>query len=240
MGSFDGAIIWAIGLLVVMTIAITAVLPGVLTAIDGSDVTGTATGEVWAGTAATAHAMDSKPIIEVTDFRKSAYLTSYNDTKISGNASVNNSTSVPFTFTTPIDTTADSNLTVNISKGTGSAVNVSINGVFLGAASGGVETWKTANLIATNPAVITFTMTGANISNVTNVSVKYGQFATNTNYSITSKQAGTITPTVSGTFYTTYTYGTTGTYGMKLILDLVPLMIGVILLLLVITSSGWL
>jgi hypothetical protein len=71
------------------------------------------------------------------------------------------------------------------------------------------------------------------------VTLTYQRYLTNTAYT-QNALAGTITPTATGHYSTTYTHGTAGTGNAVVILNLVPLMIGVVILLLVITSATWL
>lgn len=241
MGFLDGAVPWIVGLLVVTVIAVSVLIPSAITAIAGVPVSGTATGEVWAGTAATAHAMANRPVNSVTDFRLSTYTSAYNDTLAVGNTSVN--TSKSFVLTTPIDDGLVSghglNITTKFQIGTGSNVTVYRNGVNIATVSATATHVFGPYTSPISPTTLTYVFNGENDSNVTNTTIQYSAFATNTNYSVSNAAAGVITPTVTGAFYTTYTHGTSGSTSANMILTLVPFLIGVVLLVIIISSAPW-
>ena len=250
MGFFDNAIMWVIGILVVTTIAISAVLPGVLTAIAGVQVQGTATGELWTGTAATAHAMAFAPIVATTDFRKAASYSQYNDTKINvGNATpTSNHISILIDANAAHSSATWDNLSVVFTLQGANATN-NVTWV-LGTCNAANKTWVTSpqtytdidSTCLTPGSALTFNfvnVTAQNPTNVTNVTITYQRYVTSTAYT-QNLLAGTTTPTATGYYYTTYTHGTAGTGNAVVILNLVPLMIGVVILLLVITSATWL
>ena len=243
MGFFDSAIMWVIGILVVTTIAISAVLPGVLTAIAGVETQGTATGEVFIGTAATAHAMAYKPIVAVSSFMKSLNATtSTNATVLTQNASTN-ATERPLLnadWDNGLVTGAGYDLRYSAVIGAGSNVTVIVGNTTIATISTSAN-WShngnpSSQLI---PGTVTFRFNGANESSISNVSVRYQYFQTSTAYT-TQAAAGTLTPTASGGYKASYTYGTAGTGNAVIVLNLVPIMIGVVILLLVITSATWL
>lgn len=251
MGFFDGAIMWVIGLLVVAIIAVSVVIPSTLTAIASVETQGTATGELWAGTAATAHAMAFAPIVTVSAFRLSTTHTANNTTAIVVNTTSN---TVNFTIPANIVRTGEiwNNVTIGIKPGTGTNATTNItwvagtcrtlNATF---ASATLQTYDGINSTCLPAAGSTLTLTFANSTvagepapNVSYVTFTYFTYDTSTAYT-SNLAAGTITPTASGNYYTTYTHGTAGTGNAVVILNLVPLMIGVVLLLLVITSATW-
>ena len=234
-------IVWLVGALLVFVLAIQVVIPAATTAASGVNVVGTNTGETWNGTAASAHALANHPIVSVTDFRNSTFASAYNDTSIAGNSSVNTTTSRIFTLSTPIDTgTVSANkvtVVVKSTLGTGSNVSVYANGNFLGVTTGPTDTWS--GVANANPFNVTLVRGGANLSTVSNVTITYPYFAANTNYSVSNAANGQVTPTITGTFYTTYTYGTGTTVTTYNVILLLPLLIAVVVLMLFLKSSGY-
>ena len=161
------------------------------------------TGEIFLGTNGSAHALAHSPLVAITTFKASTLVSQYNDTQIA-----NVSTTRTFTLTAPIDTGSVSgnkcNLTVNVSKGTGSTVQIYTSGSLLGNASGGVESWN--GLTPVSPFTVSTNFSGENASNVSNITLKCYTFQTSTAYGVTSLPAATITPTANGAYRVDYTY----------------------------------
>lgn len=242
LGIFDSAIPWVVGLLVVATIVAGVVIPGVSTVLSSSNIGGTATAEIWNGTASTAHLMANKPIISVSDFRNSTAASTYNDTLASGNGSSANATKT-FTFTYPDNGfVSGKTYTINpaVQVGNGANVSLYLNGHATPIAT--IVSTSTPSFAESNlesPLSITYVFNGANVSNVTNTTINYYAFATNTNYSVSNALIGQITPTINGTFYTTYVYGNSNTTQINVVLYLLPFLIAVVLLLLIVYSASW-
>lgn len=234
----DTAIPWVIGLLVLSIIAVAVVIPTAYNAITTAPLVQTATGEVWNGTNGVVHSLANKPLISVTTFGLSTAASTYNDSSVTGNSSVNTTTSRIFTLLSPLDTGSVSgshaSIIVASSPGTGATVTVYANGALLGTTTGPTDTWS--GLTVTSPLNVTLVRGGVNLSTVSNVTVNYYHFATSTAYSVTSTAAGALTPTTNGTFYTTYSYGSSNATSTQAILLLVPLMIGIVVLLLIVNS----
>ena len=236
-------LVWLIGALVVFVLVIGVVIPTTVTLASSFDSQGTATGETWVGTASTAHAMTYSPIVSVTDFRKSINATTaVNTTDISGNASDN--VSETFTFSSIFDdgtvTGAKYDLNYTTVVGAGSNVSVYVGSKKIAELTT-TNVWTALGRVSTEveSGIITFVFNGENVSYVDNVSIRYQHFNTSTAYTLASA-SGQITPTASGGYYTTYTYGTGVTGGTLAIVLVLPLMIAAVLLILFIRSSGML
>ena len=238
----NDSITWLVGALVVLVLAIQVVIPTAITSAASVQTTGTATGELWSGTAATAHSMTYSPITEVTAFKKAASYSQYNDTKLSGpgNRSITIDgyaahSSATWDNLTVVFTLAGVNATNNITwtVGTCNAAN---------------KTWITspqtyADIDSTcltpgGALVFNFVNQTAQLgANVTNITVTYQRYVDNTAYTLSGAN-GQITPTLTGKYYTTYLYGTTTNNTVNVVLLLLPLLIAVVVLLLLLKSSG--
>lgn len=242
----ESKLMWLIGALVCFVLVIQVVIPAAFTSAAAIDPQGTATGETWNGTASTVHTMSYTPIAAVTTFALATAADSATNTSdITGNGSTNTSTVETFTLLTPLDDGAVSGRTYNVTfdaivlPGTNISLYYGTN--YLGAATAnGTQTISISAAYLAASTDLNFTFgSGDNISTVDNVTIHYSYFATNTNYSITDYAQGYITPTVTGTFYTSYTYGTATSTSVSAIMLLLPLVIAFVLLVLFLKSSGY-
>jgi hypothetical protein len=234
-------LMWLIGALVVFVLVINVVIPTAISSASNFNAAGTATGEQWNGTASAVHTMTYLPLVSVTDFRLSTVTSQYNDSAIAGNSSVNTTSSRYFTLSN-LDTGTVSGKLLNVTvvstvAAAGANYTIYYNGARLGTVSAsGTDTWN--SLTPASSVNITIVRAGENATTISNVTVRYNYFATNTNYTVTSTSAAQLTPTVTGTFYTTYTYGTGVTGGTLAVVLILPLMIAVVVFLLFIKSAG--
>jgi len=246
----DGPVLWAVGLLVVVIIAVSVVIPSAANVISNSGVTGTATGELWAGTAATAHVMAAYPMVAISDFRKSTTHTANNTTGLVVNTSTG---TVNFLVPANIVRTGEiwNNVTIAV-KPAGANATTNLTWVD-GTCNVGNATWASSSLQTYSginstclPAAGSYltllfankTTAGETAPNVTYVTFTYFTYDTSTAYT-SVLAAGTITPTATGNYYTTYTYGTTGSTTAELVLGLVPLLLAVAVLIIVLSTAPW-
>jgi hypothetical protein len=236
---------WLIGALVVFVLAITVIIPTAIT--SGNNVTpqGTASAELWEGTAATAHPVTYKPVVSVTAFKKAVVHTTYNDTKLVG---ANGARTLNYDLYTANSGTGwdDINITFTIA-----GINATNNVTWVaGTCRPQNATWTTSpqtytvasSCLSVPGTWITFTFTNktlseTNIVNVTNITMSYFAYDDNSAYTLASA-AGEFTPTATGNYYTSYTYGSTSSTSTQIVLLLLPLLIAVVVLLLFIRSSG--
>lgn len=234
----DSKLMWLIGALVVLVLAIQVVIPTAITSASSFNAQGTATGETWNGTASVVHTMSYGPIVSVDDFRLSTYTSTYNDTLLASNDSANET--AVFTLSNLDDGTVSGsgvNITTIFEIGEGSNVTVYRNGVYMAAiTSSSTHTFGPYTEL-TSPLTLMYIFNGDNVSNVTNTTITYPYFATNTNYTVDTA-LGAITPTVTGTFYTTYTYGTGITGATLAVVLVLPLLVAVVVLVLIMKTGG--
>ena len=238
---FDNPVLWFVGLLVVAIIVVTIVIPTALTTINTVDVTGSTSAELWTGTAATAHTMANVPLVAVTTFKKAATVTTVNTTALVGANGVVRLLIDPYAAH---DGTAWNNVNITVNNsGANTTTNLTwvvgtCNTVNKTISSGASNVWNGIASTCLTPGsnlVLTFvnhTTTGEDAPNVTGVSISYLRYVDNTAYTLQAG-AGTITPTATGYYYTSYTYGTVGSTTSKTVLLLVPLLIALALLLIV-------
>ena len=221
---------WAVGVLVISVIVLSAVIPGVYQAITGANPSTAITGEIWVGTAATPHAMAHSPMQAVTSFKKTAVTSASNTVALPGAAGTRTITTV-----LPIDVAGTMTLTVVSSIAPGNTTNVTVGTCYLGTLTGPSDAWSAINAtscgLTTSPVTVRFQSTDTG-NNITNVTLGYAHFADNTAYSV-DLVPGTITPVASSRYYTSYTYGTPSMTNVNTILLLTPLLIAVALLLIV-------
>jgi hypothetical protein len=219
-GEDAGKILFGVAILVLLVTTFVAFGTLFMVSFTGNLNSGSAdatTTTLFTGTAATAHALNA-PIISVSTFRKASSLsnyTQYNDTKLVGaNGAVNivldanaahggntwNNVTVTFTLE-GVNTTN----TVRWVNGTCNAAN---------------KTWTStpqsytdiSSACLTPGGVLTFNFVNVSdglIQNVTNVSITYNRYVTNSAYTV-QYAPGTVTPTATGYYQITYTYGAGG------------------------------
>jgi hypothetical protein len=144
--------------------------------------------------------------IGINSFQKSTAAAKYNDTLAAGNGSTAAKVKI-LTLTEPLDTGAVSAAvwTLRVTAQNATGINVSGNGVVLGKAITGVQNFTVALAQRSTPYTVTLTFIGADLGNVTNVTLDYYNFVTNTNYTATSTAINT---TVAGTFRVVYNHMT--------------------------------
>lgn len=242
----DNQIVWLIGALVVFVLAIQVVIPAAIAAATSVQTTGTATGELHTGTAATAFGLTYFPVTSVTAFKKDALITSYNDTPLVG---ANGVVNVPIDAYAAHGGVAWEGVNITITM---EGINATNNVTWVaGPCRAANVTWitspQTYNAIAssclTPGANLALTFVNHStvdeyVTNVTNVSVSYFRYVDNTAYTLTSAN-GEITPTASGYYYTSYAYGTTQNNTVNVVLLLLPLLIAVVVLVLFLQSAGY-
>jgi hypothetical protein len=237
---------WLIGALIVCVLVITVLIPTTVTLASSFTAVGTATGELWTGTAATAHAVTYTPVVSVVAFKNKTYYSQYNDTVV-----INGSGS----RTLRLDTYAAhggndwDNLTITFQL---QRVNATNNITWVGGtcSPGGYNTTFTSNTYTLSNADSTCLTPGANLvftfanttadetgANVTNITLNYSRYVDSSQYTLASA-AGEFTPTNSGYYYTSYTYGTGVTGGTLALVLVLPLLIAAVLLVLFLKSSG--
>lgn len=220
-----------IGLMVLAVVVITGILPTTQDAVDNSGDIGTVSNEVVNGTSGSALALSQGIVTGVNSFQKSTAANTFNSTLVTGNGSVNSSVSKAFTLTAPLDTGSVSavawTVRVTTQLGAGATANASIGGVNAGALSTGTTNFTVAAANRSSPLTVTLNFVGANYSNVTNVSVDYFNFQTNSGYAVTNEQ---VVPTSSGTFRLSYDYGTSLSLTTLALFALLPILMAVLLL----------
>jgi len=190
--------------------------------LDTASAPTTVTNQEFAGTNLTAYALNGAPIISLSKFQKAAQnTTGTNATKITVNSSVTTKN-----MTIQLNANAAnggqpwSNLTIEFGL---EGLNQSNNITWLaGNCNAANKTWvantkQTYNDInstcLTPGGQLTFvfanTSLGAPSTNVTSINITYSIYATNTAYTL-QNSAGTITPTATGYYRTSYVYGAGG------------------------------
>ena len=245
---------WLIGALVCFVIVISVLIPTTITTGNAITPAGTATAELWTGTAGAAHAVAFKPVASVTAFKKAASYSQYNDTKINvGNATGNNHLHILIDSYAAHSSATWDNLTVTFTL---QGVNATNNVTWVGGtcSPGGFNTTFITNSYTlvdadstciTPGGVLTFNFVnktaveGADLtgSNVTNVTITYQRYVTSGAYTLESA-AGAFTPTTSGHYYTSYTYGNQSGTSTQVLVLLLPLLIAAVLLVIFLRSSG--
>jgi hypothetical protein len=235
---------WLIGALVCFVIVIGVLIPTTITA--GNEVTpaGTATGELWTGTAATAHASAFKPVASVTAFKKEARHTIYNDTVLVGGHGTVTLYIDPYTVATG-EAWNNINFTFTL-KGLNATNNVTW---VAGTCRPANATWTSspqsytdvASTCLTPGSTLTFTFTNKtsqeNETNVTNVTLLYSTYDDSSAYALASA-SGEFTPTASGYYYMSYTYGNQSGTSTQMLVLLLPLVIAAALLVIFLKTSG--
>jgi hypothetical protein len=244
---------WLIGALIVAVLVITVIIPTTVTLTSSFTAPGTATAELWTGTAATAHLMaNTPPIASVTTFKKAASYSQYNDTKINvGNSTGNTHLHILVdSFAAHSSATWDNLTVVFTLQGINATNNVTWT---VGDCNAANKTWITSpqtysdidSTCLTPGSPLTFSFVnktaveGADLTgtNVTNVTITYQRYLDNTAYTLDSA-AGKITPTLTGYYYTSYTYGTGVTGSTLALVVLLPLLIAVVFFMIFMKSSG--
>ena len=239
----DDKLMWLIGALVCAILVITVVIPTAVSSASNFNAQSSATGELFTGVAATPSTMTYNPIVSITAFKKAAVVTTYNDTKLAGANGV-------------VNVLIDSYAAHGAAAWEGVNVTFTLQGVnttnnvtwVTGTCNFANKTWTSTPQTYTDIEASCLTP-GANLAfnfvnrtlgapaNVTNVSVTYFRYVDNTAYTLDSA-AGKITPTASGYYYASYTYGTGVTGGTLALVIVLPLLIAVAFLMLFLKSSG--
>lgn len=180
----------------VVIIAVSIPLMGAMTTVQG----GTATNEVWTGTAGSPHTTVYNPVTSLTTNTLKTVDTKTNSTALLGaNSTRTLSPLTPLTSYTFNVTIVSASVNYTISNTT-----VTVGSCTLGTLSSTTETWSgLSNTCLTSPMTITFHSAGVG-TNITSAAAVYYYWATNTNVSVSS---GELLPAVSGTFRSTYVYG---------------------------------
>lgn len=211
---FLGVAILALLVTVITAFSITF-LSTFSTVITATNATATLSSpvEIFNNTALALHTVDNPPIVAVTYFGLSTLGATYNDVSLAGNGTINKTISKSFTLSTPLDTGTVSAAvwTVRVAGtlGSGSTVNVSVDGTNLGNAITGIQNFTVPISKRVTPLVVNYTMVGVNYSTITNTTLEYYVYRTNTNYTVQNAATGKINTTVTGNFRIIYSYYTT-------------------------------
>jgi len=192
--------------------------------LDTASAPTTVTNQEFAGTNLTAYALNGAPIISLSKFQKAATSTVQNSTKISiVSASAANNMSFVIDANAANGGQAWSNLTVEFGlEGGINASNTITWKARAGNCNAADKTWTSTtkqtytdinSTCLTPGAYLTFvfanTSAGTPSLNVTSINITYSIYATNTAYTL-QNSVGTITPTLTGKYRTSYVYGAGG------------------------------
>jgi hypothetical protein len=240
-------IVWLIGVLLIAVMAITVIIPTAITSASSAVTSIGSSTETFAGTAATPYSTTYKPIQSVTLFKNGAGTYTANTTVV--NVNVTNAV-----VRVPIDAYASNSGgawdKVNITF-TLTGINATSNVTWVnGTCNGANKTWTSASqsysdilsscLTPGSDLVFTFANASGSTTqtaNVTMVNVTYIKYSDSTAYT-SDLLAGKLTPTASGYYYTAYAFGTTVAGSTSALLFLIPLLIAVVVLMLMIKTSG--
>jgi hypothetical protein len=217
-----GKYLFAVAILVLLVTTFVAFGALFMTSFVGSLNTGSAdatTTTTFAGVAATPHQLNA-PIISVASFKKAQNMVMYYDV---ATLVINSTTQVnlPIDADAAHDGAAWNNINISItSQATNSTTNITwiagtCNAANKSIATSTTNTWTGIASTCLSPGnnlviyLTNNTIAGQAAPNVTNVSVSYFKYVTNSAYTLQTS-AGTITPTASGYYKTTYTYGAGG------------------------------
>jgi hypothetical protein len=239
----EDKLVWLIGALVCIVIVIGTIIPATITAASGGyNLYQSVTGELFAGTAATAYTASNYPIVSVTTFGLATPVAATNTTQknVSGaggvmyvalgnqahSGSAWDAFNVSLNYT--LSATTD-NLTWIQGNGctNGNQTLTSNNATFTGLNSSCLN----------NPMAFSFKGNGTT-DNITKIEVDYYNYTASSAYTLNAG-SGQVTPTATGEYYISYTYGTgTNISTVTLVLVILPLLIAVVLLMLFLKSSG--
>lgn len=238
-------ITWIVGALVCFVLVISAVIPTAISLTSTFNSPGTQTGELWTGTAGVAHPVTYNPVVSVVAFKNKTAYSQYNDTKIAG---ANGATTLKVDSYAAHGGNTWDNVTIQF---TIAGINATNNVTWVaGTCNAANKTWTTSpqtytdinSSCLTPGSTLTFTFTNKTLSeenmvNVTNITMNYSRYTDSTEYTLASA-SGQFTPTNSGYYYTSYTYGTATTGSTGSIMLLLPLVIAAVLLVIFMRSSG--